>query len=189
MTRLVFAFATVLLVFPVAAQAQQSWREVSIQTGLSALDTAPIVTPNRAEMMRLPVMPDTPTKFLPNFVTVGPAQTGTPCFACVKGAQTMSNVGLTIPYNYIATNEEAQYTISFSNISNTANCTLSWAITAGKTVVDKFAAVVKTPSPNSSYIYGVNRARPKFSGAAVLSGKVLCTGAGYETVTAPLIFQ
>jgi hypothetical protein len=189
MYRLAFALAAALAALPIVASADP-WRDLSMQTALAGLDSAPyITTPGHLTVLKLPVSPDTPTKFLPNFVTVGPAQTGTPCFSCVKGAQTTDNIGLTVPFNYITTTEEPQYAISFSNISNKANCTLSWSIAAGKTILDHFAVIVKTPTVNSSYIYGVNRARPKYSGAAILSGKVLCTGAGFDIVTAPLIFQ
>ena len=191
MNRLVLAFAAVAVALPIGASAAQSWESVTIQTALAALESAPpaLGTP-RVAMARIPARPDaTPTKFLTNFVTVGPAQTGVPCYACVKGAQTTFNVGLTGPYNYISTTETAQYVLSFSNITNTASCTLSWAIAAGKTVIDKFSYVLKAPKAGSTYVYGINRNRPKFSGAAVVAGKVECTWNGEQTVTAPLIFQ
>ena len=174
-----------------ASAASFSWDDVSRQTALNALDTAPLVQvePTIA-VMRTGMRPDVSTTYyLINFVTVGPSQSGTPCFNCVKGAGSTFNYGITGAYNYIQSSEQAQYSISFTDLSNTANCTLSMAITNGATTIDKFSYVLKAPASMSSYIVGFNRTRPKYSGLAVLTGKIDCAAKGAQTTTAQLSFQ
>ncbi len=187
----VAALAAFTAVLPAGASTVRSWEDVSTQTALAALDSAPrALTAPLGGMVRLPIHPNAGAPaFITNFVTVGPGQTGVPCFSCVSGAQTKNNIGLTAPYNYVLSNEIAQYTISFTDITNTGNCTLSWAIASGKTKIDAFSYLLKSPAGGSSYVIAFNRNRPSYSGAAVLTGKVACTGSGSQSVTTTMYFQ
>lgn len=191
MRRFVFAIALLACAVPLSAPAAQSWEDVSTQTALAALDFAPPVfgVPHVAVVRFARVPNAAPVGYLTNFVAAGIAQSGVPCFDCVGGASTGFNVGLTAPYNYITTGETAQYSLSFTNITNTAFCKLSWAIAAGKTVLDAFSYTIKSPGTYSSYVYGFDRSRPSYSGPAILAGKVMCKGAGSQTAKLPLIFQ
>jgi hypothetical protein len=177
---------------PVGASAgTQSWQDASAQTAVWALATAPLVTTEpKAAMMRMPATPDTGAlPYIIGFVTVGPDQTGVPCFNCVNGAQTTFNIGLTAPYNYIESGEAALFTIALTNISNTSNCTLSWAITSGAKTIDHFSYILKAPQKQSSYVVGFDRNRPSFTGQALLTGKLDCGGKGAQTTTATLVDQ
>lgn len=191
---LTFAAAAVLAVaLPAAAPAAQSWEDISTQTALAALDSAPAVRdePGIAWIrFPVPVRPDASAPaFIISFVEAGLAQTGVPCFNCVSGAQTSNNIGLTGPYNYIASGEVAQYTGAYTNLSNTGNCTFSWAIAAGKTKLDSFSYVLKTPSKDGSYTVGFNRNRPSYSGPAVLTMKIACVGSGAQTTKTTLYYE
>jgi hypothetical protein len=176
------------------ASAAQTWEDVSTQTALHALDVAPLVSgPAHVAAGRISIRPDAAApKFLANFVAAGPAQGGVPCFSCVNGAQTSFNVGLTGPQNYIIANTVYQYTLSFTDIGlpNPTKCTLSWAIAAGRKVLDSFSATVMvTTGGGSSWLYGLNRnpPSPAHHGPAVLTGKVTCGTA--QTVKTSLYFQ
>ncbi len=125
---------------------------------------------------------------LMNFLANGPAQGGVPCFDCVNGASSSDNIGLTGPQNYIPSGATWQYVISFTNNSYKGKCKLDWTIVAGKRTVDSFSASFDLTSSGGFIIYGVNRARPKYSGAATLTGKVTC-GKNTPSLQVPLYFQ
>jgi hypothetical protein len=163
---------------------------VSAQTAIAALDSAPVVSVGRALIRPIRIAPNVKAKpWLINFVSAGVAQSGVPCISCVSGAQTQDNIGLTGPSSYVPSGSEWQYSLSFTDISFTGKCKLSWAITAGKKVVDKFAATLNLPSAGGFVLYALNRARPAYSGAALLTGTVSCGTTGTQKTQAPLYFQ
>jgi hypothetical protein len=164
---------------------------LSTRTALAALDSAPIlINPGREVIRRLPIHPNAKsTPFLIDFVSAGEAQGGVPCFGCVSGAQTKDNVGLTGPDSYIPTGAEWQYTLSFTDITFKGTCKLAWAIAAGKKVIDQFAISLKITEAGGFALYGVNRARPSYSGSAVLTGKVTCGKGAPQTTQTALLFE
>jgi hypothetical protein len=156
-----------------------------------ALDAAPL-QPGDARLafvsLRGNPSPDVVPAFLVNFVASGPYQTGVPCYKCVKGAQTTFNIGLSAPYNYVTSGSTWQYVTSFTTVSFAGSCKVAWTITAGQKVIDSFSTTATGVIAHGSYIYGLNRVRPAYSGAATLSSKVTCK-AGSQTATAPMYFQ
>lgn len=123
-----------------------------------------------------------------NFVSDGPAQGGVPCINCVSGASTSDNIGLTGPSSYVLSGDFWQYAISFTDVSYKGKCKVSWAITAGKKTIDSFSASFNLTSTGGFVIYALNRARPKYSGAATVTGKYLCAK-NSASASAPLYFQ
>jgi len=125
---------------------------------------------------------------LMNFVSDGPAQGGVPCIDCVNGASSSDNIGLTGPSSYIPTGDTWQYTLSFTDIAYKGACKLDWTIASGKKVIDSFSVTLKLKSAGGFVLYGVDRGRPSYSGAATLTGKYTC---GKETgsAQAPLEFE
>jgi hypothetical protein len=194
MPRFAFALALFAAALPIGASAAQSWEDVSAQTALRALDSAPLVSgPARVATGTLSIRPDAAApKLIANFVAAGFAQTGVPCFACVNGAQTSFNVGLSGPYNYVTKNTVYQYTLSFTDLSlpNPTNCKVAWAITAGAKKIDSFSANVTVTTPGSTWLYGLDRnpPSPAYHGGALLTGKVTC-GTSSGTTKAVLYFQ
>jgi hypothetical protein len=158
---------------------------------MAALDSAPLVTGSSREVTRrLPIQPSAAgPAFLIDFVEAGEAQGGVPCIDCVDGASTGDNIGLTGPINYVAKGAEWQYSLSFSVLKLDTKCKLAWAIADGKKVIDSFAVTLKIKGTGGYVLYGINRARPSYSGAAELTGKVTCGKAGSQTTQAPLYFQ
>lgn len=129
------------------------------------------------------------TPFLISFVEAGVAQGGVPCINCVSGAQTGDNIGLTGPGNYVPSGAAWQYSLAFTNLSFKGTCKLAWSITHGTKVIDKFSASLKLTQAGGFVLYGLNRARPSYSGAALLTGKVQCGSGAAQTAQAPLYYQ
>jgi hypothetical protein len=157
-----------------------------------ALDAAPRQTGGArlafVSLRETQASPDTVPAFLVNFVAAGPYQTGVPCYKCVKGAQTTFNIGLSAPYNYVTSGSTWQYVASFTTVTFAGSCKIAWTITSGQKVIDSFSTTATGVVAHGSYIYGFNRTRPTYSGAATLSSKVTCK-AGSQTATAPMYFQ
>ncbi len=155
----------------------------------SALNSAPQVTGGHEIFRKLSIQPDAGAPAtLMNFVSNGPAQGGVPCIACVSGASSNDTVGLTGPSSYVPSGATWQYALSFTDLSYKGKCTLAWAITAGKKTIDSFSASFKLTSAGGFVLYGVDRGRPKYSGAATLTGKYTC-GNNSQSARAPLYFQ
>jgi hypothetical protein len=126
--------------------------------------------------------------FLMNWVADGPAQAGVPCVSCVTKAATRDNIGMTGPSSYVVAGATWQYTISFTDIGYVGNCKLAWDISTGKKSIDAFSKTLKLASKGGYVIYGLDRARPKYSGSATLTGTVTC-GSGTQSASAPLEFE
>lgn len=126
--------------------------------------------------------------FLMNFVANGPNQGGVPCINCVNGASTSDNIGMTGPSSYVLAGTYWQYTISYTDISYVGICKLAWAITSGKRTIDSFSKSLRLTSAGGFVLYSIARPRPKYSGPAVLTGKVTC-GRDAQSSSAPLEFQ
>ncbi|MBV8198495.1 MAG: hypothetical protein JO263_10195 [Candidatus Eremiobacteraeota bacterium] len=155
----------------------------------SILDSAPEVSGARFAMHKIQVSAKRHLPgFLINFVANGPSQGGVPCASCVNGASTTNNLGLTGPSSYVLKNFYWEYQISFSDLTYVGECKLAWGITHGKTVLDKFSTPVSIKSAGGWYIYFFSRPRIKYSGPAVLTGKVTC-GKSAQSLSAPLEFQ
>ncbi len=138
---------------------------------------------------RLMVRPDAKAPaLLMNFVADGPDQGGVPCIGCVKGAQTKYNLGMTGPQSYVTAGSAWQYALSFTDVSVTGKCKLAWAITAGTKTIDSFSVNVNVKSAGGFVFFAVARNRPKYSGAATLTGKVTCSK-NSGSAQAPLYFQ
>jgi hypothetical protein len=159
------------------------------QIAAAALDSAPEVSGGREITRGLSFSPNAKSSpILINFVSDGPAQGGVPCINCVDDASSSDNIGLTGPSSYIPTGATWQYSLSFTDISYKGKCKLAWAITSGKKVVDSFSATLNLTSSGGFVLYALNRGRPKYSGAATLTGKATC-GSTAQTLKAPLEFQ
>jgi hypothetical protein len=165
---------------------------LSTKTALAALDSAPEAgAPSRAIFHRLAsIHPDAKApSFLINWVSAGAAVGGVPCVSCVSGAANGDNIGLSGPGSYVFSGSVWQYSMALTDITFTGNCKLMWSIAAGNKVLDSFSAPkVKITQAGGFILYGLNRNRPKYSGNAVLAGKVTC-GAGSQTTQAALYFQ
>jgi hypothetical protein len=190
MKLLTLSAAALGLALPAQALAGPSWQDISEQTALSAIDTAPIATSGVTVhafpvSVRPPTGAATPT-FFANFAASGIAVGGVPCFNCVSGVP--SALGLPDPFNYVQSNTVMQYNVAWTNLTFSGTCTVSIVITSGKTVLDKASFKVPGISGAGGYDIGLNRNRPTYSGAALLTGKVKC-GAASSSVKANLIFQ
>ncbi len=164
----------------------------SLHAAMAELDSAPDAgTPVRAVFHALPIRPDGKVllPWIMGFVAAGEAQGGVPCISCVNGAQTGDNVGLTGPGNYVPAGATWQYSIAYTNVAFKGTCKLAWAIASGAKKVDAFAATVNLTQTGGFVLYALNRNRPKFSGKAVLAGRVTCGKGAAQTSTAPLVFQ
>ncbi len=171
--------AVLALLLPLHGAAQpQTWEDVSLQTAQAAIQAAPTVAGGFGFVQPLDLQPrETAPLFLAGSLGAGPAQTGVPCIACVKKVPTKNNIGLTGPSNYVPTGAVWQYTLSMTDITFVGGCKLSWAISAGRKVIDTFASPTITFKTGGGYaLYGYNRNRPNYSGPAILLGKVLCGG-------------
>jgi hypothetical protein len=164
---------------------------LSTKTALAALDSAPDAgAPSRAIIHHIDAIhPDAKApSFLINWVSAGAAVGGVPCVSCVSGAANGDNVGLSGPSSYVFSGSVWQYSMSFSDISFVGNCKLAWSIAAGKKVLDSFSQKTTLTQAGGFILYGFNRNRPKYSGSAVLAGKVTC-GAGSQHTQTALYFQ
>lgn len=191
--RLLFALPFIALVScsggtlaPSAAGVQPAANVSSLS---AVLDSAPQVTGGREIFRKLSIRPDAGSPaILINYLSDGPNQAGVPCIDCVSGASTSDNVGMTGPSSYVLSNFTWQYELSFTDISYKGKCKLSWAIMAGKQKIDSFSATLNLPSAGGYVLYGVARSRPKYSGAATLTGKVTC-GKSAPSLQVPLQFE
>ncbi len=123
-----------------------------------------------------------------NFVSNGPAQGGVPCINCVSGAQSSDNIGLTGPSSYVPSGANWQYSLSFTDLTYKGKCKLAWTIASGKKTIDSFSATLNLTTSGGFVLYALNRSRPKYSGAATLTGKVTC-GKENPSLQVPLEFQ
>lgn len=171
---------------PAAGAAQASQSQPSID---AILDSAPEVPGARfvSHSIALPAARRHLPGFLINFVANGPSQGGVPCAGCVNGASTGDTLGLTGPSSYVLKNTYWTYTLSFSDLTFVGKCKLAWGITAGKTVIDKFSTSYNITTAGGWYFFYFSRPRPKYSGPAVLTGKVTC-GKSAQSLQAPLQF-
>lgn len=126
--------------------------------------------------------------FLMNFVANGPNQGGVPCIACVGGASSSDNIGMTGPSSYVLAGTYWQYTISYTDISYVGSCKLTYDISSGKKTIDKFSKTIHLTSAGGFVLYAIARPRPKYSGPATLKGTVTC-GNDTQSAQAPLEFQ
>ena len=155
----------------------------------AALDSAPEAAPGYLLVRNLGLHPNAGSPaIMMNFVSDGPAQNGVPCIACVNGAQSNDNIGLTGPSSYVPKGATWQYSLSYTNVSYKGKCKLAWVIAAGKKIIDSFSATINLPSAGGYVLYALNRNRPTFSGSAQLTGKVTCATHSQST-QAPLYFQ
>lgn len=155
----------------------------------TVLDSAPPVAGGRVAIRQLAVHPNAGAPaILINFLTDGPNQAGVPCITCVSGASTSNNVGMTGPSSYVLTNFTWQYGVSFTNIGYKGKCKLAFAITSGKTTIDSFSRTLTLTSAGGFVLYAIARPRPKYSGAAILTGKVTC-GKDAPSLQVPLQFE
>ena len=81
-----------------------------------------------------------------------------------------------------------QYNVAWTNLTFDGTCTVYITITAGKTKLDSAKFTVPGVSGAGGYDIGLDRARPTYSGPAVITGKVKC-GSSSSSVKANLIFQ
>ncbi len=173
----------------VAALAACSGTGNSATVPATGLDNAPQAGAHYEVFRKLSVTPDAGSPAtLMNFVSNGPAQGGVPCIGCVSGASSKDTIGLTGPSSYVRTAATWQYALSFTDLSYKGKCTLAWEIRAGKKTVDSFSASIKLTSDGGFVLYAVDRARPKYSGPATLTGKYTC-GKNSQSAQAPLYFQ
>jgi hypothetical protein len=158
-------------------------------TPSTSLSSASAGATGRFVFQKLSIAPDKSSPAtLMNFVSDGPAQSGVPCIACVNGAESNDNIGLTGPSSYIPSGAEWQYTLSYTDIAYKGTCKLDWTIASGKKIIDSFSVTLKLASAGGYVLYGVDRPRPKYSGLATLTGKYAC-GKDTGSAQAPLEFQ
>lgn len=153
------------------------------------LDSAPQVSGGREVFRKLSIRPRVGAPpILINFVANGPNQGGVPCINCVNGASSSDNVGMTGPSSYVLSNFTWQYALSFTDLSYKGKCKLAWAIASGKQTIDSFSASIDITSFPGFVLYAVARPRPKYSGAATLTGKITC-GKSVQSLQVPLQFE
>jgi hypothetical protein len=174
---------------PVPSVAGQSWHDVSQQTAQRTIDAAPIATTG-VEMRAWPVparvsQAATPS-FFANFVASGIATGGVPCFSCVSGVP--SALGIPDPFNYVQSGTEMQYNVAWTNLTFKGTCTVYVSITSGTKVIDSASFKVPGITGAGGFDIGLDRKRPTYSGAALITGKVKC-GAKASSVESNLIFQ
>src|SRR5579863_10200180 len=158
-------------------------------TPAAGTGSAPEVTGGRVVFQKMRIAPAAGAPALMmNFVASGPPQGGVPCIGCVSGATTGDNIGLTGPSGYVLSGTYWQYTISFTDVSYTGKCKVSWKIAAGKKTIDSFSASFNLTTAGGFVVYALNRSRPKYSGPAKLTGKYVC-GSNSASTTEPLYFQ
>lgn len=162
----------------------------STQSSLDAvLDSAPEADGGHLIVHPLAIHPNANSPaILINFIADGPNQGGVPCISCVGGASSSDNIGMTGPSSYVLSNFVWQYEVSFTDLTYKGKCKLAWAITAGKKTIDSFTKTINLPSAGGFVLYALARNRPKYSGAATLTGKVTC-GKEHPSLQAPLLFQ
>jgi hypothetical protein len=186
----ILAAASLALALPSAAGAAQTWEDLSEQTALRIIDSAPMATTGvSVRAFPVPVAESQAAKataFFANFVASGIAQSGVPCFNCVSGVP--SALGLPDPFNYVPSNTVMQYNVAWTNLTYKGTCTVSIAITSGKKVIDSASFNVTGINGAGGYDIGLNRPRPTYSGPAIITGKVKC-GTPSSSVKANLIFQ
>jgi hypothetical protein len=171
---------------PATAAVTQVAPESTIQR---ALDSAPAVTGGFSVTKALPIHPDAGgPAILINFISNGPAQGGVPCIACVNGASSNDNIGLTGPSSYVYKGSTWQYSLSFTDLTYKGKCKLAWAITSGQKTIDSFSVTINLDSSGGFVLYALNRSRPKYSGSATVTGKVTC-GKQSPSLQAPIEFQ
>lgn len=171
---------------PQTITSPQASEDATIQ---QALDNAPEVTGGHYVFKKMPIQPDAKgPALLMNFVANGPNQGGVPCIGCVLGASSGDTIGMTGPSSYVFKNTYWQYEISYTDLSYTGKCKLSWAITSGKKTIDSFSVSINLTSAGGFVLYAVSRARPKYSGMATVTGKYTC-GKDSASQKAPIEFQ
>ncbi|MDP9110346.1 MAG: hypothetical protein M3M96_01750 [Candidatus Eremiobacteraeota bacterium] len=126
---------------------------------------------------------------LATLIETGLDQTGVPCIACVGGAQTSANVGLTQPLGYIAASvPRLQYVFFYEDFSFTGTCNFAVTVTAGTTILFN-APFSLAISPNSTVYSSTGGPRPAYTGPALLAGKITCPGIPVASVSTKLYFQ
>lgn len=186
------AVLAALVAVPSTAMAAQSWDDwyaLSVQTGERAIANMPPSEANRPPAfvpmtMRMRPTAGTPTFFV-NFVATGLNAANVPCFNCADG--TPNTIGLPAPYNYVTTGSTWQYNVSWTNISSTGTCVVSYAVTSGKTKISGASTKVNE-SGGGAYDWGWQAKPVTYSGPAVVTGKVVCNGK-FSKATAKMIFQ
>jgi hypothetical protein len=164
----------------------------STRTAMDALDSAPaLASPGRMTFGSLHLSSDakSPVPFIMSFVAAGAPVNGVPCISCVGAASSGDNIGLPGPGNFVPTGATWQYNIAYTNMAFKGKCTLAYAIGAGKKVVDSWSATLTLAQKGGFVLYGVNRTRPKYSGAAMLVGKVTCGKGAPQSAQAAMFFQ
>ncbi len=172
-----------------AAQSGDAWYAQSVQTGLRAIDSTPavesLVRPFFVPFaVRVRPHTGTPT-FYANLVASGEDVAHVPCFGCVD--DTAGTFGLPVSFNYVPSGSTWQYNVAWTNLSFSGTCAVSYAVASGTTVISKNSAKVKV-SGEGGYDWAWASAPVTFSGAAVLTGKVVCDKEK-STVTAAMMFE
>jgi hypothetical protein len=165
---------------------------LSTKTALAALDSAPDAgAPTRAIVHHIATTMRADAKepaFLINFVYAGAPIPGLPCFGCVSNISSGDDIGLPGTNNLVPSKSYWQYGLTFSDLTFVGNCKLSWSIAAGTKVLDSFSVKAKVTGGGGFYLYDFNRKDPKYSGNAVLMGKVAC-GKGAQTAQTSLYYE
>ena len=151
-------------------------------------DTGAFAAPSRVLFHPLAFAPHAAQAILMDFVATGPAQGGVPCTGCVEGASGGDTIGLTGPSNLVPKGATWQYSLAFTDISYKGTCTFSWKIANGAKTIDAFSAKLKIPQAGGWYLYGVDRRAESYSGAATVTGQVVC-GSHKQSTSAPMVFE
>jgi hypothetical protein len=185
------AVAAAILVLPAPSRAAGlSWSDISIQTALAAMDSAPEVPAQlvgHAFPARLGPNITTSSPFYTNFVATTPDfASNLPCFTCVNNGE-QDTLGMAIPYNYVPTGSAQTYIVSWTSLNYKGSCKVAVTVAAGKTVVYKFSHTF-TGIGDGAYDAFINEGSTSYSGAAQVVAKVTC-GKISSPSTAPIIFQ
>lgn len=185
-----FSRHVLVLSFAAALAACSSSQTPPVQANAqSAIGSASEVSGGRLTFQKLSIRPDAgvPATIM-NFIANGPAQGGVPCIACVYGASSSDNVGMTGPSSYVPNGATWMYTISYTDISYKGKCKVDWTIASGKKKIDTFSASFTLSSAGGFVIYAIDRSRPKYSGSATATGSYTC-GKNTGSTAEPLYFQ
>jgi hypothetical protein len=188
---LLAAIAAAALVFPSPSSAETlSWSDLTLQTALSTIDSAPEVPAQlvgHAFPARLGPDITTSSPFYVNFVATTPYfASNLPCFTCVNGTE-QDTLGMALPYNYVPTGQAQTYIISWTSLNYKGSCKVALSVASGKTIVYAFSHVF-TGIGDGAYDAFINEASTSFNGVAKVVGKVTC-GKTSSMSTAPIIFQ
>lgn len=123
---------------------------------------------------------------IPGFVSASPDESGLPCVGCVNSSSPSNTLGMSLPYNYIASGVEMNYLDNLTLLNYNGSCNFTIEATSGQTILFSGKGVVSLVA-NASNTISVTGTLNGYSGPALLTTKVVCAKAAAVS-TATLYF-